>query len=72
MTTISIQLTEAEAAELRSVAIERGTTMEQLATEWLGERLLHERERAAGRAKPMSPRGRPPAGHAAGGPSSRG
>jgi hypothetical protein len=72
METLSIQLTDEEAAELRALALGRQTTVEQLAAVWLGERLLHERERAAGGGKPMSPRARQAADHASDGPSSRG
>jgi hypothetical protein len=74
LTTIpmQLQLTETEAAELQALAQGRRTTVEQLASEWLGERLLHERERAAGRAWPMSPRAREAADQALGGPSSPG
>jgi hypothetical protein len=58
MATVSIELSEAEAEQLTELATGRETTADMLASRWVRERLVHERERAAGGGKPMSPRAR--------------
>jgi predicted transcriptional regulator len=58
MASFTIELSDDEARQLAEVAAQRETTPEALASRWLRERLVHERERAAGGGKPMSPRAR--------------
>ncbi|MBX5490854.1 MAG: hypothetical protein IRZ14_06825 [Chloroflexi bacterium] len=58
MATFTIELPDDEAQQLAEAAARRETTPEALASRWLRERLVHERERAAGSGKPMSPRAR--------------
>jgi predicted transcriptional regulator len=58
MATFTIELSDDEARQLAEAAARRETTPEALASRWLRERLVHERERAAGGGKPMSPRAR--------------
>jgi hypothetical protein len=58
MVTIHLELTDDEAQQLAETAAQRGLTAEALVARWVRERLVHERERAAGGGKPMSPRAR--------------
>jgi predicted transcriptional regulator len=58
MAAISIELSDDEIRGLREAAEGRRMTAEALAQRWIRERLVHERERAAGGGKPMSPRAR--------------
>jgi hypothetical protein len=58
MTTITIELSEDEAGQLASAAEGRGLAPAALLQRWMRERLVHERERAAGGGKAMSPRAR--------------
>ncbi|HLI29136.1 MAG TPA: hypothetical protein VKZ60_18870 [Chloroflexota bacterium] len=58
MATLTIELADDEVCQLAEAAARRETTPEALASRWLRERLVHERERAAGGGKPMSPRAR--------------
>ena len=58
MPTLSIDLTDDEAAQLADIAAGRETTPAALVQRWVRERLVHERERAAGGGKAMSPRAR--------------
>jgi len=56
MAKIEIELTDGEAAQLQDAARGRDTTNTELAARWIRERLVHERERATGGGRPMSPR----------------
>jgi hypothetical protein len=58
MATIEIDLTDDEARQLAEAAAGRGLTPAALVKRWVVERLVHERERAAGGGKAMSPRAR--------------
>jgi hypothetical protein len=58
MAKIEVELTDSEVAQLEDAANGRGTTRGDLAARWIRERLVHERERAAGGGRPMSPRAR--------------
>jgi len=58
MATIQIELSDDDAQQLATVASGRETTAAALAARWVQERLVHERERAAGGGRPMSPRAR--------------
>src|SRR5947209_3477302 len=58
MPTITIELSDDDARQLAAAAEGRGQTATGLAQRWVQERLVHERERAAGGGKPMSPRAR--------------
>ncbi len=58
MPTITIELSDDEHRQLGEVAAGRGTTADALVQRWLRERLVHERERAAGGGRDMSPRAR--------------
>jgi hypothetical protein len=53
---IEIELGETDTQQLDAEVASRGTTRAALAQRWVEERLLHERDRAAGRAKPAAPR----------------
>jgi hypothetical protein len=57
MATIQVELGESDSRELGEVAAGRGLSPAQLAQRWIEERLLHERERAAGGGRPAQPRG---------------
>ncbi len=56
MAKIEIELTDSEVAQLQDAANGRETTPADLAHRWIRERLVHERERADGGGRPMSPR----------------
>jgi hypothetical protein len=56
MARIEIELNDAEAAQLQDAARGRDTTAAELGARWIRERLVHERERAEGGGRPMSPR----------------
>jgi hypothetical protein len=58
MATIEIDLTDDEARQLAEAAAGRELTAAALVKRWVVERLVHERERAAGGGKAMSPRAR--------------
>lgn len=58
MATITITLEDEAAQQLKAAAAQRGLTPEALVARWVQERLVHERERAAGGGKAMSPRAR--------------
>ena len=58
MATISIELSDDEHQQLSRSAGERNTTPDALVQRWVRERLVHERERAAGGGRDMSPRAR--------------
>ena len=58
MATLTIDLSDDEATQLAQVAAGREMTAAALVQRWVRERLVHERERAAGGGKPMSPRAR--------------
>jgi hypothetical protein len=58
MATVSVTLSDDDLRLLAEAAAGRETTAEELAGRWLRERLVHERERAAGGGRPMSPRAR--------------
>ena len=58
MAVIEIELTDEEAAQLETVATARAMNARELAQRWIRERLVHERERAEGGGRPMSPRAR--------------
>ena len=58
MATITIELNDEEARQLAEAAAGREMTPEALVQRWVRERLVHERERAAGGGRAMSPRAR--------------
>ena len=58
MATITFDVTDDEAQQLAEVAAQRGMTAAALIRRWVQERLVHERERAAGGGKALSPRAR--------------
>lgn len=58
MGTIEFELSEDEAGALSEAARDRGMAPAALVQRWVRERLVHERERAAGGERPMSPRAR--------------
>jgi hypothetical protein len=58
MGTLTVTLTDDEGRQLPQAASGRATTPEALATRWIRERLVHERERADGGGEAKSPRGR--------------
>ncbi|MGI8552799.1 MAG: hypothetical protein ACR2PL_18730 [Dehalococcoidia bacterium] len=58
MPTIAIELTAEEESQLHETASNREMTVEALVHRWVRERLVHERERAAGGGKALSPRAR--------------
>jgi hypothetical protein len=58
MATVNVTLTDDEVQQLSEAATGRETTPEALATRWIRERLVHERERAAGGGEAKSPRAR--------------
>lgn len=58
MPTLQIELSDADAQQLAQSAEGRGTSPEALVQRWVRERLVHERERASGGGRPMSPRAR--------------
>jgi hypothetical protein len=64
MANIAIECSEEEMMQLEQAAAERGLTVPALAQRWVRERLVHERERAQGGGRPMSPRARREEGEA--------
>lgn len=58
MATVAIELSEEEHQQLREIAAGRDTDAGGLVQRWVRERLVHERERAAGGGRDMSPRAR--------------
>ena len=58
MPTITIELSDDEHRQLGDAAAGRGATADALVQRWVRERLVHERERAAGGGRDMSPRAR--------------
>ena len=58
MATVAIDLARDETQQLAEAAAQRGMTPAALVKRWVQERLVHERERAAGGGKAMSPRAR--------------
>jgi hypothetical protein len=58
MATLTVTLREDEVRQLAQAASGRATTPEALATHWIRERLVHERERADGGGAATSPRAR--------------
>ena len=58
MATVAIDLASDETQQLVAAAAQRGMTPAALVQRWVQERLVHERERAAGGGKAMSPRAR--------------
>lgn len=58
MPTIVIELNEEEYQQLTEIAAALETTADELVRRWVRQRLVHERERAAGGGRPMSPRAR--------------
>jgi hypothetical protein len=58
MASITLDVTDDEAQQLAEVAAQRGMTVTGLLKRWVQERLVHERERAAGGGKALSPRAR--------------
>jgi len=58
MATVAIDLASDEIQQLAEAAAQRGMTPAALVQRWVQERLVHERERAAGGGKAMSPRAR--------------
>jgi hypothetical protein len=66
MPSFTITLTDEEAQQLRAFAESRGMTPDALIQRWVRERLVHERERAAGGGKDLSPRARRERGESSG------
>ena len=58
MPSFIIDLSDDEAQQLADMAVLERTTPEALVQQWVRQRLVHERERATGNARPMSPRSR--------------
>jgi hypothetical protein len=58
MATVQIQLSDDQLTQLAASAQQHETTPEALVARWVQERLVHERERAEGGGRPMSPRAR--------------
>ena len=58
MASITIELSDDEARQLSESAANREMAPQALVQRWVRERLVHERERAAGSGKDMSPRAR--------------
>ena len=58
MATLSIELDDDDFRQLQEAAAGRDMTAAALVQRWVRERLVHERERAAGGGRPMSPRAR--------------
>jgi hypothetical protein len=58
MATITLDMTDDEAQQLAKIAAQREMTAAALIKRWVQERLVHERERAAGGGKALSPRAR--------------
>lgn len=58
MPAVVIELNEDEYRQLSETAAAQETTAAELARRWVRQRLVHERERAAGGGRPMSPRAR--------------
>jgi hypothetical protein len=58
MPTISIDMSDDDLAQLKASSAQRESTPEALVARWVQERLVHERERASGGGRPMSPRSR--------------
>ncbi len=58
MPAVVIELNEDEYRQLSEAAAAQETTAIELARRWVRQRLVHERERAAGGGRPMSPRAR--------------
>ena len=58
MAKIELEITDSEVAQLQDAANSHETTPVELAARWIRERLVHERERATGGGRPMSPRAR--------------
>jgi hypothetical protein len=58
MATITLDVTGDEAQQIAEVAAQRGMTAAALVKRWVQERLVHERERAAGGGQALSPRAR--------------
>jgi hypothetical protein len=58
MPAITFDLSDEDQRQLAESARGRDMTPEQLVQRWVRERLVHERERAAGGGRDMSPRSR--------------
>jgi hypothetical protein len=58
MPAVVIELNDDEYQQLAEAASTQGTTPDELVRRWVRQRLVHERERAAGGGRPMSPRAR--------------
>ena len=58
MRAVTIALSDDEHRQLGESAAGRDTSPEALVQRWVRERLVHERERAAGGGRDMSPRAR--------------
>jgi hypothetical protein len=56
MMTVQFELSDEEAEQLSQAAARRNIMLSELAQRWIRERLVHERERAEGGGRPMSPR----------------
>jgi len=59
MAVLTFELGEGDLQDLDAAAAARGLTRAALVQRWIEERLLHERERAAGGGRPAAPRARP-------------
>jgi len=58
MPAVVIELNEEEYRQLTETATALETTADELVRRWVRQRLVHERERAGGGGRPMSPRAR--------------
>ncbi len=58
MPSFTVELSEEEGRQLQESAQGRGMEPAALIQRWVRERLVHERERAAGGGRDMSPRAR--------------
>lgn len=58
MPSVTIELNEDEYRQLSETAAAQDVTPDELVRRWVRQRLVHERERAAGGGRPMSPRAR--------------
>ncbi len=58
MPSITIELNDDEYRQLTETAAAQDVTADELVRRWVRQRLVHERERAAGGGRQMSPRAR--------------
>ena len=58
MKSLLVNVEDSDVSQLQELAAGRQLSPEALVERWVRERLAHERERAAGGGRPMSPRAR--------------